>query len=75
MFSSDNSPDLAEEYKFYVCNTDPSSELGDHWVVLHAAAEDGEYFDSLGGAISHDEFAQLLGGEYRYVSVQNHELF
>ena len=34
-----------------------------------------EYFDSLGGAISHDEFAQFLGVEYRYVSVQPKELF
>ena len=43
--------------------------------LLHAAAEGGEYFDSLGGAISHDEFAPFLGGEYRYVSVQIQELF
>ena len=75
VFSRDNLPDLAEDAKFYVCNTDPSSEPGDHWVVLHAAAEGGEYFDSLGGAINHDEFAQFLGGEYRYVSVQTQELF
>ena len=37
-FSRDNLPDLAEDAKFYVCNTDPSSEPGDHWVVLLAAA-------------------------------------
>ena len=70
VFSRDNLPDLAEYAKFYVCNTDSSSEPGDHWVVLHAAVEGGEYFDSLGGAINHDEFAQFLGREYRYVSVQ-----
>ena len=26
VFSRDNLPDLAEDAKFYVCNTDPSSE-------------------------------------------------
>ena len=52
VFSRDNLPDLAEDAKFYVCNTDPSSEPGGHWVVLHAAAESGKYFDSLGGAIT-----------------------
>ena len=71
----DNLPDLTEDAKFYVCNADPSSEHGDHWVVLHAVAEGGEFFFSLGGAINHDEFAQFLGGEYRYVSVQTQELF
>ena len=74
VFSRDNVPYLAEEYKFCVCNTDPSSESGDHWVVLHAAAEGGKYFDSLGCAISHDEFAQFIGVKYRYVSVQSQEL-
>ena len=74
VFSRDNLPDLAEDAKFYVSNTDPSSEPGDHWVVLHAAAVGEEYFDSLGGAINHDEFAQVLGREYRYVSVQTQEL-
>ena len=54
-----------------MCKTYPSSELGDHWVVLHATASRGEYFDSLGGVISHDELAQVLGG----VSVQTQELF
>ena len=56
-----------------MCNTDPSSEPGDHGVVLHAAAEGGEYFDLL--AIRHDEFTQFIGGKYRYVSVQTQELF
>ena len=46
-------------------HTDPSSEPGDYWVVLHVAEEGGEYLDSHGGAISHDEFAQFLGVEYR----------
>ena len=45
VFSRDNLPDLAEDATFYVCNTDPSSEPDYHWVVLHAAAEGGEYFD------------------------------
>ena len=75
VFSRDNLLYLAEEYKLYVCNTDPSSVPGDRWVVLHVEAEGGEFFDSHGGPISHDEFAQFLGGEYRYVSVQTQELF
>ena len=45
VFSRDNLPDLVEDAKLYVCNTDPSSEPGDHWVVLHAVVEGGEYFD------------------------------
>ena len=44
-------------------------------MVLHAAAERREYFDSIGGVINHYEFALFLGGEYRYVSVQTQELF
>ena len=75
MFSRYTLPDLAEDAKFYVCNTYPSSEPGDHGVVLHAEAEGGEYYDSLGGTINHDEFAKFLGGEYRYVSVQTQEIF
>ena len=61
VFSRDNLPDLAVDAKFHVCNTDPSLEPGDHWVVLHAAAEGGEYFDSLGDAINNNEFATFLG--------------
>ena len=61
VFSRDNLPDLAEEYIFNVCTTDPLKKMGDHWVVLHATWV-GEYFDS-------------LGGEYRYVSLQTQELF
>ena len=57
----DNLPDMAEENKFYMCNTDPSSKPDDHWVVLHATAWGGEYFDSLDSVISHYEFAQLVG--------------
>ena len=69
-----NLADLAKEYKVYVCNIYPSSEPGDHCVVVHATAEGGEYFDFLGGVISHDEFTQFLGWECRYVSVQTQEL-
>ena len=75
VFSRDNLTDLAENAKLYVSNTYPSSEPGNHWVLLHAAAEGVEYFDSLVGAINHDEFVQFLGGEYRYVSVHIQELF
>ena len=49
-----NLPDFAEEYKFYVCNTDPSSGTGDHLAMLPATAEGEEYFDSLRGAIKHN---------------------
>ena len=41
VFSRNNLPDLAENAKFYVCNTDPLSEYGNQWVVLHAAAGGG----------------------------------
>ena len=34
----------------------------------------GEYFDWHGGAISHDEFVQFLGEEFRYVPVQKYFL-
>ena len=71
----DNLPDLAEEYHFYVCNTDPSSEPGDDGVVLHTTRKTGEYLDSLDKIINNDEFSQFLCGEYRYVSVQTLELF
>ena len=44
--------------------------------MLHTAAEGGKCFDSLGGAINHDVFAQFVGGEYRrYVSVLTQGLF
>ena len=64
-----------QQYKFSVCNTDPSSEPGDHWVVLHVTGGVGEYFNSLGRVICHYEFSQFLGGEYRYESVQIQGLF
>ena len=50
-----------------MCNTDPSSVPGDHWVVLHATGGVG--------VISHDGFAQFIVGEYIYVTVQTQELF
>ena len=56
-----------------VCNTDPSSEHGDHW-SLHTTEGVAENFDSLCGAISHDEFGQFLDADYIYVSVQTQEL-
>ena len=45
VFSRDNYSDLAKIAKFYVCNTDPSSEPSDQCVVLHTETEPGEYFD------------------------------
>ena len=56
-----------------MCNTAPSSEPGDYWVVLYAATEGGEY--SFGGVVRHNEFTKFFGGEYSYVSVQTQDLF
>ena len=45
------------------------------WMVLHAEAEGGQYFDSLGGSRSHDAFVHFLGAEYRCALVQTQTLF
>ena len=74
MFSRDKLPDLDEEYKLYVCITDPSPEPSDHWVSTRNKRS-GEYLDFLGGVISQDAFSQFIGGEYRDASVQTQELF
>ena len=44
-----------------VCNTEPDTELGEHWIAIYVdGAENGEYFDSYGLPPLHAEFTQFL---------------
>ncbi len=45
----------------YVCNTDPSQQPGEHWVVMAISQNGrGEYFDSFGLPPQKEEFSQFL---------------
>ena len=44
-----------------VCNTDPNTETGEHWIAVHVDEEgNGEYFDSYGLPPLHDAFENFL---------------
>ena len=44
-----------------VCNTDPNTETGEHWIAVHVDEEgNGEYFDSYGLPPLQDAFENCL---------------
>ena len=48
VYSADTLPPTP---RLLVCNTDPSTRLGLHWIVIHVDKNGrGEYFDSFGRA-------------------------
>lgn len=49
VYASDALPFSSPRQSLYVCNTDPSDEPGEHWVVIYVeSAERADYFDSFG---------------------------
>jgi hypothetical protein len=49
VYMSDQLPLWSPCRSLHVCNTDPSSEPGQHWVIIYLeSAERAEYFDSVG---------------------------
>lgn len=50
VYSYDNIPDKVHKYpSAYICNTDPSSQPGEHWVAIYfESPQQAEYFDSFG---------------------------
>lgn len=49
VFASDELPRHAPTSSLFICNTDPSSRPGEHWVVIYIdRLRHGEYFDSFG---------------------------
>jgi hypothetical protein len=53
VFSSDTLPTIP---RLLVCNTDPSTRPGEHWIAIYVDTEKhyGEYFDSFGRPPSKD---------------------
>jgi len=49
VFSIDTLPSLP---RLLVCNTDPASKPGHHWVAIHVHNGRGEFFDSFGRALT-----------------------
>ena len=46
VFSTDTLP---SQPKLFVCNTDPSTKPGEHWIAIYVSKDGrGEYFDSFG---------------------------
>jgi hypothetical protein len=46
VFSTDTLP---SHPKLFVCNTDPSTKPGEHWIAIYVSKDGrGEYFDSFG---------------------------
>lgn len=43
-----------------ICNTDPSSQPGTHWVAIYISKNGGEYFDSFGNPPLQIEFLRFL---------------
>ena len=49
VFASDELPICAPTSSLYVCNTDPSTKGGEHWIVIYFDGKRrAEYFDSFG---------------------------
>lgn len=49
VYAKDQLPVSAPSSSLYVCNTDPSTRRGEHWVVIYIDSERrGEFFDSIG---------------------------
>ena len=49
VFASDELPESATTSSLYVCNTDPSTEPGEHWIVVYIDSNiKADYFDSCG---------------------------
>jgi hypothetical protein len=48
VYAKDQLPAQAPTSSLYVCNTDPSTRGGEHWVVIYIDGERrGEFFDSI----------------------------
>ena len=62
VFSSDTLP---SHPKLLVCNTDPISKPGEHWIAIFVSEDGrGEYFDSFGRA-PNEHFANYLNEHCR----------
>ena len=49
VFASDELPQENEINSLYICNTDPSHEPGEHWIVMYIDENRrADYFDSFG---------------------------
>ena len=49
VFASDKLPLKAPTFSLYVCNTDPSSQPGQHWIVIFIDGKKrADFFDSFG---------------------------
>ena len=62
VFPSDQVPSYIHEKPCaLICNTDPHTESGEHWIALYISKEGmGEYFDSYGQYPLHDTIKDFL---------------
>ena len=62
VYPQDHLPTSIEKYpSAYVCNTDPHTEEGEHWVAIYVDEHGrGEYFDSYGLPPLHKTFLNFL---------------
>ena len=48
IFSADNIVDIVSKPQLIICNTDPSTKPGKHWILFFFTNDTCEFFDSLG---------------------------
>lgn len=61
VFASDELPNCAPTSALYVCNTDPSTKGGEHWIVIYFDGKRrAEYFDSFGMQPTVAEFEEFM---------------
>ena len=61
VFASDELPICALTSSLYVCNTDPSTKGGEHWIVIYFDEKRrAEYFDSFGMHPTVSEFEEFM---------------
>jgi hypothetical protein len=61
VYAYDKLPSRATASSVYVCNTDPSTEPGEHWIVIYFDDKGrAEYFDSFGLHPSISNFEMFL---------------
>ena len=52
VFSKDNLEDIVVKPTLIICNTDPSSKPGKHWILFYFENDVVDFFDSLGKHLS-----------------------
>ena len=66
VFASDELPLTAPTSSLYICNTDPSSQPGKHWIAIYIDNQrKADFFDSFGMHPSVERFEKFLKNNSR----------